>query len=663
MEFSMVTLSFNSFHAKNCEFFLRENKVFISTADEGFIYINCINYNEIFRKGYLSVDAVNHEKFMEGVGFCFWEQGNETNEPDLIAVMGLIPGLKTRLALPLDVLNGQTLYLKRTPGKLKSVVVGHGINPQKISRFAIGLQKRHIRQTVELSNLFVSSTEPDYPLLAIPMVDEFGQLIARSYKGMISTEKELKRAVNEEMALPELRFREYEENTLHKGRKKLGGTGFYRVEKTEGKFTLVDPDGFPFVSLGMDCVNPDEYCPINQIRSLFKWLPKEDSALAKAYQGGGSGPKESFSFIKSNLLRAFGTQWYEKWRELTRNRLLTWGFNTIGAWSSDDFCQWSGLPYVKWLNDFPTTSQNIFRDFPDVFNPEYAENSRKFALQLDTVRDERNVLGYFLRNEPQWAFVKGLVIAKELIRNQEDLYSKREFFRFLLQKYETIEKLNQAWESSFEKYSDFNEIAPDFHFNPKAEKDLKEFSKALISRYLSLPSKECRKVDRNHLNLGIRYAFISDPMILSGSKCFDVFSFNCYKFDPCEDIKMIGEKTGLPVLIGEFHFGAIDGAPFATGLCAVGTQKERGIAYRYYIENAAQSPYFVGAHYFSLNDEEILGRGDGESYQIGFINVCNLSYKKFADYVSVANKNVYAIKSGVLNPTKEKATALSMIGF
>ena len=51
---------------------------------------------------------------------------------------------------------------------------------------------------------------------------------------------------------------------------------------------------------------------------------------------------------------------------------------TLGNWSSDELFGTTEIPYVTSLPEFPTTKQNIFRDFPDVFNEEYEETAKKY---------------------------------------------------------------------------------------------------------------------------------------------------------------------------------------------------------------------------------------------------------------------------------------------
>jgi len=183
-------------------------------------------------------------------------------------------------------------------------------------------------------------------------------------------------------------------------------------------------------------------------------------------------------------------------------------------------------------------------------------------------------------------------------------------------------------------------------FSESAKNDTYAFSVKMIRRYVSFPSTECRKVDPDHMNLGMRYAMLIDPILLDGYENFDVFSINCYSEDSYASIQQAGELTGKPIMVGEFHFGALDAGLLCAGICSVKTQKDRGLAYRVYYENGMNSPYFVGAYYFVLNDQSVLGRFDGENMQIGFLDVCQTPYSEFADAVRSVNESIYEIADG-----------------
>ena len=80
------------------------------------------------------------------------------------------------------------------------------------------------------------------------------------------------------------------------------------------------------------------------------------------------------------------------------------------------------------------------------------------------------------------------------------------------------------------------------------------------------------------------------------------------------------------MVIGEFHFGALDRGMFHTGLVATASQADRADAYRRYVRSALGIRQIVGTHWFEFGDEAVTGRGDGENYQIGFVDVCDTPY-------------------------------------
>ena len=66
----------------------------------------------------------------------------------------------------------------------------------------------------------------------------------------------------------------------------------------------------------------------------------------------------------------------------------------------------------------------------------------------------------------------------------------------------------------------------------------------------------------------------------------------------------LGEKicrvVDRPLMIGEWHFGALDVGLPSTGIGHVPTQADRGKAYRVYLEDAAAKPWCVGVHLADL---------------------------------------------------------------
>ena len=252
-----------------------------------------------------------------------------------------------------------------------------------------------------------------------------------------------------------------------------------------------------------------------------------------------------------------------------------------------------------------------------------------------------------------------------MLYNPERTVCKEKLIAALKEKYQTVEALNTAWNTKFNDFDDLYQPIRDASAKSEAAKeDQKTFSKEMLRAYVEIPSKACREVDPNHMILGMRWAWISDPDLATGWENFDVFSINCYAVDPTEAISHVVELgVDLPVMIGEFHFGALDTGLSATGLEGVLTQKDRGKAYRYYCERVAAHPNGVGCHYFQCYDQFVLGRFDGENYNIGLFDICSRPYQDMASYVKQCSEAMYEIADDTKLPTDEKAESIPMIAY
>lgn len=597
---------------------------------------------------YIVLDVINKSQYSAGLTLEFWNEDNSGIDADLVSTIGILPAFKTRIAFPIEALNSQNMFLNRTPGKLKTVI--HGNKVDLLSKMAIGKKIFSYDQVLEISDIYLSDTEPEYPVADVKLVDELGQWIQKDWPGKTKSTEELISYINAQVA-DEDKLNHFDNWDSFGGwkNKKFDSTGFFRTQHDGKRWWLVDPEGNAFFSVGIDCINPGEACNTYGIEKLFEFLPDKDATYKDAWSFREVNIEyPHYSFAISNLIKAFGDEWKENWYAMTKNRLKKWGINTIGNWSSIDFIRYAKMPYVLPLRDFPETDKKIFRDFPDVYSEEYKVNSQRFAEQLEMFKDDKYMIGYFLRNEPTWAFIKGLIIAEELLESKENFCSKDVLIGFLSERYDgDISKFNLSWKTSLASFDGLkNPIRKASRLSKTAEKDLKDFSRNMIEMYVKIPSECVKKIDTNHMNLGMRYGYISSDEVLAGSDNFDVFSVNCYDINPTDAIDKIGKMTGLPVMIGEYHFGALDMGLSATGIRAASSQEERGKAYRYYVENAAENEYCTGAHYFQYNDQAALGRFDGENYQIGLIDVCQKPYEDFIKHIIESSKSIYEVANG-----------------
>lgn len=610
---------------------------------------------------YLSMDITAESKLSAGLCWQFSESP-ENEWCDLNIKMGILPEFKTRIALPFSELSANTLFLPRTPGKLKTVVHGHPISLEKVKKFAICVDKTPTDLVLKIENVCILDYEPEYPLDAKKVVDKLGQKKLTEWEGKTKDEEEMVAYLRAEAA-----------DTTEKPlpmRSQYGGwlgkqfeaTGFFGLENDGKRWWLKDPDGYAFFSMGLDCVGMGDDCNLTGIRELCDELPDDSDPCWR--KGEWRGKKtDYFNFFRHNIMTAFGENYFETWADMTRRRLISWGCNTVACWSDLRFAEREKMPYVIIGPGYPWTSNSIFRDFPDVYSPEFAENSEKWAKFLDSRKDDKYLLGYFMSNEPEWAFVNDINLAAFAMASEKELVTKTHIISSLKEKYGDIQKLNESWGSSFASFDDMKKPFKADEYNSAAASDLMDETTEMIRNYIKIPAEAARRADPNHLNLGIRYAWLSSKALAAGCEYTDIFSFNCYSMDPYDMIESFSEMTGKPVIIGEFHFGALDRGMDATGLRGVTSQHERGVAYRRYLNRAASHPMCLGAHYFILYDQSYLGRFDGENYQIGVLDVCSRPYTEFLDGIIKTHEEIYDVADGIKAPTEETAQEIEAIAF
>lgn len=600
------------------------------------------------RDRFLVFDAINDGPYMADVQ-CRFVQGDTV----MTVRLGLFPSLVTRVVVPLRYLDAQVVIPGRTPHRFKCVCSGGPIEPAEVEQVRLTGSTAGGRAAIRISEPeLTGSTPQQWPTAGRPIVDELHQWAERDWPGKAASLESIREMLTQELLSTEFRFAEGLDTWGGWTQKKFEATGFFRTEHDGERWWLVDPDGHAFYSVGIDCVRPNSNAETRGNEDLFAELPATDGPLDYLWTSRGEGDRTLFDGMRCNLTRAFGEAWFAKWMELCRRRMVEWGFNTVGNWSHPDFCRFSELPHVVQLTGFPTTERKVFRDFPDVLSDEYVRSSQHFARQLEQMFDNRHLIGYFLRNEPHWAFGDCNLVERMLVQG-EQLVSRDRFVRWLKERYGDIAALNRAWGAGFAGFEALatGPVPEDQLTSEAARADLKHFNRIMIEQYVRVPSQECKKVDPYHLNLGVRYAWIASEDLLAGADAFDVFSMNCYGARPdAEVIERCSQAAGAPVLIGEFHTGALDRGLPAGGLRTVLGQQDRAGSYRCYVEQGAAIPALVGTHYFQWYDQHVVGRFDGENWQIGFVDICQRPYEELVSAARRSHGRIYRVASGQVAP-------------
>lgn len=590
----------------------------------------------------------------------------EKDTPWFSSLMGILPRLQTKVVFPLSYLDAQTLFVKRFPRQLKGTINGNRLDPKDITKVVLRFGpyfKPYYQPTYKISSIFISKEKPEpYPPIDVPIIDKFGQWKLKDWKDKVYDEEELISRGKE--LRKNIESVEFPDNWSKYGgwkEKQFESTGYFRTQHDGKRWWLVDPDGYAFLSVGVDCVRKGSPGPVEAIEDLFDWLPNPEDSLPGGFSDKWRNGKNA-DFYKYNMMRVFGNDWETEWEIITAGLMKKFRINTVGNWSDLDYAKKINTPYVLPMSDFPSTEVLLYRDFPDVFAEEYKINSEKFASQLNEYKDDPYLIGFFLRNEPHWAFGYHN-LAYEMFGTNQKSVSKDEFVKWVSSKYEDdIDSFNENWKLNLNSFNELKEMTFKEYPSHIADSDFYEFSEIMVSKYIDIPCDEVEKVDSNHLNLGMRYAWLSSDLLYKAGERFDVFSINGYGIDPPPTAE-IARRSGKPVMIGEFHHGATDRGLPATGIIGVLSQEDRANAYRNYTEQGFARPELIGMHYFQLIDQPFYGRFDGENYNIGIVDITNHPYDELTNAMKITNERIYEVGSGQIIPFKTEVTKIPPIHY
>lgn len=445
------------------------------------------------------------------------------------------------------------------------------LNPNEIAKFeffVVGLMEDK-SMTVDNIRLRPNPKRDGTWLTAIS--DRFGQNAKADFPLKISSEEELRK-----IALAELKALAADEGIADRSRfggykdgPKLDATGFFRVEKVDGKWWMVDPEGYLFFSHGpanvrmanmttltgvdfkddsVRFVSSDEVTPedsiglvsvsdevratrfvTNEMRhNMFEWLPSYDDPLADHYSYRRSthvGPiahGETYSFYRANLERRYGEtspeSYLRKWEEVTLDRMKAWGFTSFGNWVDPAFYPNEQVPYFAngWIiGDFKTLQPLNARwsAMPDFYDPVFRERAvATISVIAEEVKASPWCIGIFIDNEKAWGELEGSVEARygvitdALSKDAAKSPAKKAFTDHLKAQYGSIEKLNTAWETDIADWADFEDGVTFETYSDQHAEDLSKMLEMLGEQYFAVVTDVLKEYLPDHLYMGARMA-------------------------------------------------------------------------------------------------------------------------------------------------------------
>ncbi|MFA6961555.1 MAG: hypothetical protein WC205_12440 [Opitutaceae bacterium] len=503
----------------------------------------------------------------------------------------------------------------------------------KVSALGVEMKNPLRAPRLEIRNIQLSRESLANKLLEPgPVVDEFGQWIPDNWPGKASSLEQLHsdwRA--EEQALAS--SNEAGDTCFGYGKfggyrgvavKPMGATGFFRTEKQDGRWWLVDPEGLPFFSVGANRVHWGDTTFVHETtwrgrhykgrEEMFAALPPDSLRIPSA-----TAP--DISLYAWNLRRRYGDDpgWVKKWEDTAFSRMAGWGLNTVPSGAEPAVYQAGRMAYAFIIYNLGV--QEGIMGMPDVYSEEWLKRVdaavRKSCAPL---RDDPWLLGYFVGNEPPFPRRESLVV--DAIMKGPDTATRRHLADWLAAGDTHERRVTWVYDS--------------------------------YKRFLDGAIAAVRRYDPNHLILGARYSSPSDDILRVASD-FDVVSFNCYQEKPDQRVlDFVERELDKPVLIGEFHFGT-PGRGLAGGLVVVKDQKERGTAYQYYMEQAAASPAVVGTYWYQWVDQPSTGRPDGERFNIGLVDVTDRPYPELIEALRRTHRRLGDIHAGTEPPVSLRA--------
>lgn len=364
-------------------------------------------------------------------------------------------------------------------------------------------------------------------------------------------------------------------------------TGYYRVEKIDGRWWMIDPNGYATINRGMCCM------PTSDIQHNY------DMCYDLGFNGSGN-----FLSSESQTMKIYNTQ-----------NLRQWGYTRRVAFYAG---------YAKARHKYyPDTPEALRNNDTYIFalDPLFARYCDSIAaLRIAPYAEERQMVGWFTDNEIAFQNNQLQLLVRDLPEG------------------DTCRTLALEWAA---------EHGLTEHDCVKATtaltEDLKnQFVAYVAETYYKTVYEAIRTYDPNHLILGSRLhgrPRANLHLVAASHKYTDVTSVNFYdRYQPDDQITKTEWTQDHPCIIGEFYIKNINnqsGTQSGAGWY-VNSQQERGYWYQHVVLQLLKNKCFVGWHYFRYADDP-----DGSNK--GITDANNIEYKEMTRYMKQINDQVYAL--------------------
>ncbi|WP_288558669.1 hypothetical protein [uncultured Victivallis sp.] len=486
-------------------------------------------------------------------------------------------------------------------------------------------------------------------LSAAPKVDRYGQSAAENWPGKITRDAQMRAELERESAeLADVKpdMERFDRFGGVKTGKPLAATGFFRVQKIDGRWWLVTPEGNPFYLKGVDAVPYTE-------RGYFTAARDSGGAIRKAFTQAAPDPakyleawskdKKLVNFLAANLYKKYGPDFRERWMELTEKRLRSWGFNSAAKWNNP--FHFDRLPF---LHDEQLRVKRFDR-FIDPYDPGFeAAAETQVKAMCAKLRGNPYLIGYQLENENGWGRNAPAILLRDA---SGKLAAKRALLQYLAERNggdpgKFFDRSGAPIETLMTETLATAAVPPELldGFIVQASRRYHEILRGLVKKY-----------DPDHLFLGASHCSSQSVEWIDGAReSVDLIALHEYDLDSRWIHGTLAGKLrewDKPFAVLEFSF-TNHRRGFACGSSTVvKTEADRGTAFRIYTEKMAADPLCVGTGYFILYDQPVTSRGhDAEAYNFGLIDVTDRPYREMLAGVKAANARLFDVHAGKQEP-------------
>jgi len=501
--------------------------------------------------------------------------------------------------------------------------------------------------------------------VSTPLVDAFGQRAYGHWPGKLDSQGSLADQVAKELSdeVADLRAntgpQEWTEYGGYKGAGQHEATGKFYKKKIADKWWLIDPEGYPFFSMGVTGVASGPIISSFEVSGTYgQKCPgfwggedrchenyKVDRRGFHAICAAGSGVDcrkdvESLhmkkglqpEYWKTAMDAKYGAGWMTpgtaasgKVSDMNLARLKSWGFNTRGAWGFDHFHQAPSSSSVfdgeaiPGLQPRERVSYTLFVRAAQAFLPGSKSGLREL-LRENSLEQLKEKFTDFLGNENNFGTIAK---AQADLQAKVDPNLQLKDDKYLIGVFTD----NELWCAGC--------TAEDW------------------AKYFDAAKYAVKKIlGPNVLWLGCRFAdYPGDEIARAYAKTVDVISFNWYHNAAASAHDSAFNKWSAmarqpdidkPILIGEFHFGALDRSPLMGGFRHASSQRQKGRLFNHYVKTAVYDPSIIGCHWFRWMDQYVTGRTDGENGNYGILSALDQPHQEVIEEVRKTARDLYA---------------------